>query len=120
MSDLRARLRVRAASATLRAWGRLTAPVRRLESAIRRVDDWLTVFTHLRPGTRVRLTGRCCTVGREHKGEMATVTKFKHDIFDQDYHVVVDGKVYRWLDGTLQENGHDYACDNGFDVVEYR
>lgn len=119
MNDLRARFRVGGARVALHLWFRLTAPVRRLEAAVRAVDERLTWLTHLGPGTRVRLTGRCCTVGRAHKGEMATITRFKHDIFDEDYHVIVDGKVYRWDDGSPQPDGHDYACERGFSVVEY-
>jgi len=120
MTDLRARFRVGGARIALHFWGRLTAPVRHLEAVVRAVDDRLFALTTLRPGTRVRLTGRCCTVGRKHKGEMATITKWKRDIFEEDYHVVVDGKEYRWDDGRPQRDGHDYACERGFDVVEYR
>ena len=104
----------------LHIWDRLTAPLRLLEAAIYKIDDRLIALTHLGPGTRVRLTGQCCTVSVKHKGEMATITKWKRDVFEQDYHVVVDGKVYLWDDGSPQPNGHDYACTDGFDVVEYR
>jgi len=119
VSDLRARFRVGGARLLLHAWARLTDPVRRIVKAVRAVDDRLIRLTFLRPGTRVKLTGKCCTVGRKHKGEMATITEWNHTLEDPDYHIRVDGKEYRWDDGRPQKNGYDYACEDGFNVVEY-
>lgn len=72
----------------------------------------------LKRGDRVRLTGKCCTVGRDHAGELCTIMGYDDDA--GDYRVILDGKKYTWLDGTPQaysDGGYDYACERGFVVV---
>ena len=73
MSNL-ARLRVFFATSALHQWLRLTWGPSRL---ICNVNCKLASWSTLRPGTRVRINGRCCAGMAKHKGVIGTITN--HD-----------------------------------------
>lgn len=104
------KLRVQAANRVLGMWLKLAWTPRKL---IDRFETWLQGFTVLGAGTRVRFNGECCRSCLPYKGKMGTIIDDGHDFYDCDYHVHADGKLY-------ERGDFDYACTNGFDVVEYR
>jgi hypothetical protein len=107
------KLRVVGVGRVLRLWLKLTWTPRNL---LGRFEDWMSGLTVLRPGTRVRFNGKCCRSCVLYKGKMGTITDDGHDIYDRDYHVRIDGKRYT----SHNDYDYDYACTDGFDVVEYR
>lgn len=80
--------------------------------------DAVRIRRALKRGDRVRLTGKCCTIGRDYAGALCTIMGYDDEA--GDYRVIVDGKKYTDLDGnprSYSAGGYDYACERGFEVV---
>ena len=97
---------------------------------LRNVGGWFTRWAERRftarlaakvlpPGTRIRVTGKCCTEGRKRVGECGVIDSYVEDADDYRVHFLEDAEHRENVEKYKRIGciACAYMCANGFEVI---